>query len=414
MSRVGPGIDAAPPPDGCLDAVWTDAGLSLATKCLRDRNTGEMYKFEVPDLTVAEQVIGLDGTPNLELWNLLAPEQGFQHEQVIQREDFLTYLESAMNMRVIQMGNGEHHYAAGRIYETDSNRFAAVEAREENPFALVSTRQALEKYDYNGLLQKFVKPVDTTESEQSHADDDSKLFRGYWALNYGNMKSSNDLEKQALGVVAGTPYPGHGLVKRWAGLCGEPAEIVSDDDNKGTEFEGFADKIYEHFVGAQVIQAILRFGRHESVYENEGATVYVITNTLPDWFDVSEQLHVHGEMDENVGVVLATLGEIAAITDRPGLAAVTVPTLHEHIAADSRLPNISKRTVASIVDKIRDLNAVTVREDAGKNKADLIRLTGDVELVRRDSEVVVLTGSHAYVCESLADWEPRFQQVTNV
>ena len=60
------------------------------------------------------------------------------------------------------------------------------------------------------------------------------------------------------------------------------------------------------------------------------------------------------------------------------------------------------------------LNAVTVREDAGKNKADLIRLTGDVELVRRDSEVVVLTGSHAYVCESLADWEPRFQQVTNV
>jgi hypothetical protein len=41
-------------------------------------------------------------------------------------------------------------------------------------------------------------------------------------------------------------------------------------------------------------------------------------------------------------------------------------------------------------------------------------LTGDVELVRRDSEVVLLTGSHAYVCEPLGDWEPRFQQVTKV
>jgi hypothetical protein len=373
-----------------------------------------MYKFEVPDLTVAEQVIGLDGTPNLELWNLFAPEQGFEHEQVIQREDFLTYLESAMNMRVIQMGDGDHHYAAGRISETDYHRFAAVNAREESPFALVSTKQALEKYDDRGWLDEFVKRVDATESEQSHADGDSKLFRGYWALNYGNMKSSNDLKKQEIGVVAGTPYPGHGLVKRWGGLCGEPAEAVSDTDTENIEFEGFADKIYEHFVGAQVIQAILRFGRDESVYENDGATVYVSTNTLPDWFEVSEQLQVHGENDKNVGVVLATLGEIAAITDRPGLAAVTAPTLHGHIAADSRLPDISKRTVDLIVEKIRALDTITIRADAGKNKADLIRLTGDVELVRRDSEVVLLTGSHAYVCEPLGDWEPRFQQVTKV
>jgi len=112
--------------------------------------------------------------------------------------------------------------------------------------------------------------------------------------------------------------------------------------------------------------------------------------------------------------VLATLREIAAITDRPGVAAVTATMLHGHIAADSRLPDMSKRTVDSIVEKIQSLDAITVCEDAGKNEADLIRLTGDMELVHCDSEVVLLTGSHAYVCEPLADWEPRFQQMTNV
>jgi len=37
---------------------------------------GEMYALTPPDLSDAAQIIGLDGTPTIELWNLLfAPER---------------------------------------------------------------------------------------------------------------------------------------------------------------------------------------------------------------------------------------------------------------------------------------------------------------------------------------------------
>lgn len=127
MERLGPGVDLAPPPSGALDEIWQDAGLGPATKCLRNRNTGEMFALNPPDLSAAEQVIGLDGTPTIELWNLLfAPEEGFDHQQVLDRADLPTYLRSAMNMSLFQIGDGWHPYAAGNISNADTNRFAAV------------------------------------------------------------------------------------------------------------------------------------------------------------------------------------------------------------------------------------------------------------------------------------------------
>ena len=406
MSRVGPGIDLAPPPDGCLDEVWKDAGLNLATKCLRDRNTGEMFKFEAPNLSVAEQVIGLDGTPTIELWNLLAPEEGFKHQKVIPREAFLTYLESAMNMTLIQMADAIHYYAAGRISDLDYSRFSMVKEREDSQFALISPKRALEEYDTRGWLEKFVKSADTAERPASGEDTDSKLYNGYRALNYGNMKSSNVFEREPLGVVAGIPYPGHGIVKRWAGLCGEPARVLTDDDTDEFVFDGFANKIYQHFSAAQALQAVLRFGRHDDIQQDDGATVYISTTALPDWLDVSRQISVNGETYANEAIVVAKLAEIATTADRPGLAAVTIPTLHERIAADDQLPSIEERTVRNVVDKLRSRNYIDVREDAGKHMADLVELTAEVELNKLDEDDsghLLCVGDDAYHFDTKLD-----------
>lgn len=249
--RVCSGIELAPPPDGHLDEVWQDAGLGPATKCLRDRNTGEMYVLEPPDLSSATQVIGLDGTPTVELWNLLfAPEGEFKHKQVVSRDDFTKYLRSAMNMSLIQIGDGKHPYAGGNLSDLDTDRFAAVQALENRKFALISTRKALKQYLNKGILDLFVKQRPAGEEP-----DDHRVSSDHQALHYGTVKSSNDFEKESLGVVGGMPHPGDDLMQLWAGFCGKSVQSAGYD--RMVEDGSFGNRIYKHFAHDQVVQAVL-------------------------------------------------------------------------------------------------------------------------------------------------------------
>jgi len=124
---------------------------------------GEMYALTPPDLSDAAQIISLDGTPTIELWNLLfAPESGFDHQQVIDREDFPTYLRSSMNMSLIQIGDGWHPYAAGNISnstQTGLLLFKRMKKTLRTNFDKASAREISEL----GLLDTFVK---RTNSEQ--------------------------------------------------------------------------------------------------------------------------------------------------------------------------------------------------------------------------------------------------------
>lgn len=380
MERVGPGIDLAPPPGGALDEIWQEADLGPATKCLRDRNTGEMYALNPPDLSAASQVIGLDGTPTIELWNLLfAPENGFDHRKVIAREDFPAYLRSAMNMSLIQIGDGWHPYAAGNISDADPNRFIAIQTLEERPFALVSTKQALERYQNRGLLDTFVKRTDSNQDAT-----DTRVSEDHQALHYATLKSSNAFEKESLGVVAGMPHPGDDLVELWAGFCGEAVGVSrSDEEDVEKSFGELGDKIYEYFAHDQVVQAILRFGRDESVYENEGSTVYISTYALPDWFEVDAEYNVQSK--ELEGAVLAKLFEIHQKEDGPDLALRTVTQIHESIDEDDRLKdNPSKRGVRNALERLGSKDYVNFQPNRGKYSADLYAWGGGGEILQAE------------------------------
>ncbi|WP_154018581.1 hypothetical protein [Halorubrum lacusprofundi] len=401
MERIGPGIDLAPPPDGSLDDIWKSADLGPATKCLRDRNTGEMYALTPPDLSDAAQIIGLDGTPTIELWNLLfAPESGFDHQQVIDREDFPTYLRSSMNMSLIQIGDGWHPYAAGNISNSDSDRFAAVQALEEDPFALISTKQALERYQNWGLLDTFVK---RTNSEQE--TDDNRVSDAHQALHYATVKSSNDFETESLGVVAGMPHPGDDLVRLWAGLCGEPVEITrSDDVDVEKSFGDLGDKIYQYFAHDQVVQAVLRFGRDETVFENGGATVYISTYALPDWFEIEAEFNVQSR--ELEGAVLAKLFEIFQQEDKPDRALRSITKIHELVNEDDRLKaDPSKKGVRDAIKRVVEKDYVTTEPDRGKYSADLYRWDGDGEILRaKDGTTLLHVQDDIHVLQLGGEW----------
>lgn len=387
MERLGPGIEVAPPPSGWLDEVWQEAGLGPATKCLRDRNSGTMYVLDPPDLTSAAQVIGLDGTPTVELWNILfAPEKGFNHEQVISRDDFTTYLRSAMNMELIQIGGGMHPYAGGKVSDLDKERFAAIQAIEGERFAIVSTKKALETYQSWGALDQFVRQSDTQDSEK---EDKNRVSDNHQALHYSIVKSSNEFETESLGVVAGMPFPSDDLVRIWAGFCGEAVEVTGNGDDELTKsFGEFGDRIYRHFAHNQVVQAVLRFGRDETVYENEGATVYLSTHAVPDWFDVDADLNVQSK--EVQSALLAKLFEVRQSKDKPRMAFRTVTQLHDLIESDDSLPNPSERGIRNALERLTEKDYILVEEDAGKHFADIYRMTQDAQIIEHENEVPFL------------------------
>ena len=200
------------------------------------------------------------------------------------------------------------------------------------------------------------------------------------------------------------PFPNDDLIKIWAGFCGKAVEVSEDGDDGERSFGEFGDRIYRHFAHHQVVQAVLRFGRDDSVYENEGATVYVSTEALPEWFEVDTELEIRAKTKESA--TIAKLFETYHSVDRLSLTSETVSTLHEKIDEDEDFPDASKKGVRNALERLSATDHVTVREDAGKNGADLYTWDGDGRVMQTNGgEYLLFTGDHVYILELGDDWQ---------
>ena len=210
------------------------------------------------------------------------------------------------------------------------------------------------------------------------------------AIHHGPIvKSSNEFETESLGVVAGMPFPSDDLVRIWAGFCGEAVEVTGNGDEKLMKsFGEFGDKIYRHFAHNQVVQAVLRFGRDESVYENEGATVYLSTHAIPDWFDVDTELNVQSK--EIQSALLTKLFEIRQSVEKPRMAFRTVAQLHDLVESDDTPPDASERGIRNALERLADEDYVLVEEDAGRHHANIYRMSGDAQLIEDENGVPFL------------------------
>jgi hypothetical protein len=254
-----------------------------------------------------------------------------------------------------------YHYAGGRISDKDETRFKIIKTIEDRRFPLISSKQALQEYENEGHLSKYV-----TQTNGGKVDTETNFeFEEYKAINFASVKSSNAFEKDDLGVVAGTPYPGDDVVKIWAGLCGKG--VSPEDDGEDKSFGEFGDRIYEHFTHNQVVQAVLRFGRDESVYEDDGATVYITTAALPGWFDVSKEVDLtNAEKRLSIIEQLITISEDA---DRDALAYTTAREIQSSLAdADVE---ISLQYIKDRLEELRRSSMVRSKPDTGMNGADI-------------------------------------------
>jgi hypothetical protein len=404
MEDKGSGLALAYEPD-----LWDEVGVKTESRCVRDRNTGAMSVLQPPDWENHQeiQVIGLDALPVTRLWNVALGCE-FERETIIPREKMSKYLQQGLNMDIIQVTENQHPYSGGRVSPIDNVRFALARIIAEQPFPLITRKQALESYRGEPWLSDCVQ-----------SDDQNNLR----VKTYGNVLSSNEFEDDTVGFISGNPYPGDHVVIELCTLCDEPTEIIratgsdgddaddegaSDQDEKPSRgFEistAFGEEMYRHKTPNQVFQAILRFGR--TTDSDVNSTVFVNTAAVPSWLSPRTlTIWRHASHHKKV-LVLEALIQAADSDDT--FSQQTVQTLKEMI--DPRLEadaddgddehTIDEETIRQTLQQAAFEDCIERDPNSGCNGADCYRWVGDANL--RETVGVVSSADHLLVTDSCA------------
>jgi len=229
------------------------AGLEKERLAAMDRERQSIHVLTPPDLGGASGIVGLDGTPTVEMWEI-ATGESFDHRSVLDRgKEMKTYVRDFLGITVKQTNEHLKPYHGGHVSKNrDEAILYGVEVEEGQKPALIAPDKAINAYRDEGILDRVTV-----------------------SMNYSRVLSSNEFKGEPVGVIHGSPHPGDRPIKKWSAYFGVPIEA----EGKGMDktYGKFGDKIYHDFVHNQVLQAILRFGRGES-----DATVYVNTAAIPD------------------------------------------------------------------------------------------------------------------------------------
>lgn len=229
---------------------------------LYHREEGTVYLLEAPSFESARNVIALDGTPTPEMWfHALVLEMDVR--QVLSPTERRTYLRDVLDHAYIRTTEYVKPYnGSGVNVEQDAALLEAISERHDGPLGLLTTLTAEEQYEEHGVL-------DTVAATK----------------HYGNLLGSNTFEDWRVGVVIGANHFGDDFVEKWSAYAFHRAER----DGKGRElsYGEFGDKVRRHMLDHETLQAVMRFGR-----DGRGATVYVHTNTLPEWVPVTDEARI--------------------------------------------------------------------------------------------------------------------------
>ena len=220
-----------------------------------DRDGGEVSVLRPPDFTYASAVIGLDGTPTKQMWELSLGER-LNHRRVLQGAERTEYIQEALNLNIVRTTEYVKPYNSADHVNTDADAALLEAIREqhgERP-GLITSSTAETEYREAGVLDLVA---------------DTK--------HYGNVLGSNQFKSKRVGAVIGSNHYGDDYLKKWGAYAGEAVER-NDEKGSGLSYGGFGDRILTHMREHGTLQAAMRFGRDAA-----GAVVYVHTDTLPDW-----------------------------------------------------------------------------------------------------------------------------------
>lgn len=249
-----------------LDNRWRHADLGNGK--VAARNTEHEWSFLLPpNLSEAESVVALDGTPIIELWELVMGTK-IECVPLLDQSEKRAYLEDVLGLEIVQTTENWNAYQGGEgvAPTVDIPVVEKIRDRDGRNPGVITSKKGVKQYENHGL--------DALASKTE---------------NYGNLKGSNAFATDRVGIILGNPHPGDGVIEKWSALAGHSAERREGTEGKGTDYGFFGNRVMEAFVQNEVLQAAMRFGREEQNGE-KGATVYVHTSALPEWVDPEKRL----------------------------------------------------------------------------------------------------------------------------
>lgn len=306
---------------------WTQAGKH---QIAHNKDSNTIHLLQPPMFDKAEQVIGLDGTPSIQQWNVALGYHGIKdgrlsHRRILSDTEKQKFTQDILDISIIQTTGSVYPYSSGNYVNVD-----------RDTAYLKSIRQK-----HNSKPQLF-----TTEAAEKEYDTAGTLNQTSGVEHFGNIRGSNAYTSDRLAVILGSPHFGDTYVEKWCALFG--SETTRKGKGSDLTYSGYGSDILHQMREQSVAQAIMRVGR-----DGDGASVYVHTSAIPEWMPVTQAA-------ESVEVQRWTEKQRRIIEAVEGSGRVTTSELSDHPKIDS-----SHRHVSEVLHHLAELGHLK-REDTGK------------------------------------------------
>jgi hypothetical protein len=293
---LGNGWERAPFPTD--DMFPTSFGLF-------DRENEEVYIHQPPTLKYTNSIVALDGTPHLLMWNDCL-QLSFNPRPVLTTEERRKYLTEVLNHSYVQLTDSFRPYTSGRYVDTvrDAAIIGAITEHHGQQPALISSKKAIRGDEDNDSVTDWYEKGGLVRFDgEDFIAEESDVSALIWR---GAVLGTNEMKEERVGLVAGGVHYGDDYVKFWGALGGHSTEPIEYRENPGgpRTYTGYGKSVAQHMKQSQILQDTLRFGR-----DGDGATIYIDTNSYPDWLPIAGEGEVRMRRETERAVMKTLTGE---------------------------------------------------------------------------------------------------------
>ncbi len=294
----------------------------------------------VPDFSKARSVIGLDAHPTLPKWRANTV-MSIEANQIADDDELQKWRQNGRNLNIIQVERNTNPWTNQYFNEEKVGVLCGDLRREHGAqFNTGITSNAYEEDLQHCLIEAGIESPET--------------------IHFGNEKSRNSFDSEQIGLVAGCISLSSEKIKDWLAVLDKdatPERELTDDHCRGQKWKGpdadTAEDLLAEVRENGVLQACGRYARSPQD-PDDGATVYVLTDVLPDEYvdEVIEKIDVFGGKEQQV---------LNCIVGSTGKTATEIAEQTE----------AGKRHVWKTLNKVKNRPWIMIDENAGSYNSDV-------------------------------------------
>ena len=290
----------------------------------------------IPDFSEARCVIGLDAHPTMPKWkgNTLP---SIERKQIVSDDERHKWRRNQRDLTIVQVGDNKNTWTHNGFHHAKVNILCTELRRKyEDGF-----RTGVAPLDFEDDFEDILRDANVENPETMH---------------FSNSKSVEDFGSEQAGALAGCISPSSDHIKNWLALLDKdatPKREAVDGHHQGQEWVGedadVARELLADVREKEVLQACGRYARSPQ-QPDDGATVLVLTNVLPDEYvdKKIDDVDVFGTKEKQILEYIASNDGVSAKAIREN--------------TDS-----GKRYVYDTLEKFRGYSWMNVEEQPGHN-----------------------------------------------